>query len=986
MQSTSSEPAGERRPALRAPLLLLPLFLAAVAGVALLYYLGHSEELKRQQQEALLAISDIKVSEIANWLRERRDDAEVIVSNPMIARSVGQALSGRPAAVKELRAWLRTLAGNSDYSDAFVLDRAGREVMAAQDRETQVTPPSLADAVAEANRTGRVAVSDLYRDGVSGQVYMDLAIPILPAGAGAAPVGAIVLRVDPDRFLYPFVQSWPTPSESAETLLVRREQNQVLFLNELRHQKNTALRFRLPLSQSRLPAASGALGKEGLIEGIDYRGVPVLAVMRRIPGSNWVLITKVNTQEVYRPIREHGWWVVITAGLVFAGLGLGVLLLFRQEQARFYRRQYEAELKRKVLERHYEHLNRLANDIFLLMDASGRIVEANDRAASSYGYDRNELLELNIRDLRTPETLPALDGQWEAVARGSGLVFETVHRRKDGSAFPVEESSRRIEVEGAGFHQSIIRDITERKRAEEALRQAHDNLQALIETCPGAIMVVDLEQRVKLWSPAATRMFGWSEAEVLEQPLPIVPEEEQASSAELLERTRSGESVLDFETRRRTKDGAIRDVSVWTAPLRDAQGAITGYFELCNDITDRKRLDEQLRHTQRLESIGLLAGGIAHDFNNILTSVLGYASLAREDLAPEDSILPYVEAVIQGAERAADLTMQLLAYAGKGRFLVETVNLSELTREMSRLLEGSIPRNVELRLELDETTPFIEADRSQMQQLIMNLAINGAESIGDNAGVVRVATAACELRDSAEFPELTEGAYACLEVSDNGCGMDESTQSKIFDPFFTTKMMGRGLGLSAVAGIVRAHRGAIKISSEPGKGSTFRVLLPASKAPVLRPEPSPAAGCRERGTVLVVDDEPTIRAVAQDALERCGWTVLLAANGKEAIELVDRHAELTVVLLDMTMPVMSGEATLQAIRSRSAALPVVLCSGYSEMEAARRFSGDQVSGFLQKPFTADRLVAKLAEAAKTRDSTLNTGFSETSGGRVPLPK
>lgn len=981
MQSTASKAVGVHKPVLRAPLLLIPLFLAAVAGVALLYYLGHSEELKRQQQDALLAISDVKVSELATWLRERRGDAEVILSNPMIAGPVERALGGEPEAARELRDWLQTVARDSDYSDAFVLDRNGREVLAARNRELQVPPPQLAAAVAEANRTGRVAMSDLHRDADSGQIHMDLAIPIRRAGAGTAPIGTIVLQIDPNRFLYPFVQSWPTPSESAETLLVRRDGDQVLFLNELRHQKNTALRFRLPLSQPHLPAALGALGHEGLVDGNDYRGVPVLAVVRPVPGSNWILVTKVNKQEVYRPIRESGRWVIITAGLVFAGLGLGVLLLFRHEQASFYRRQYEAELQRKVLEHHYEHLSRLANDIFLLMDVSGKIVEANDRAVSSYGYDRDELLQLNIRDLRAPETLPALDGQWETVARGSGLVFETVHRRKDGSTFPVEVSSRRIEVEGAGYHQSIIRDITERKRDEEALRQAHDKLQVLIETCPAAIMVVDLERRVQLWSPAATSMFGWSEAEVLEQPLPIVPEEERASSEELLERARNGESVLDFETRRRTKNGEIRDVSIWTAPLRDAQGAIAGYFELCNDITDRKRLDEQLRHTQRLESIGLLAGGIAHDFNNILTSVLGYASLAREDLAPGDRILPYVEAVIQGAERAADLTMQLLAYAGKGRFVVESVNLSELTREMSRLLLGSIPRNVELRLELDGATPFIEADRSQMQQLIMNLAINAAEAIGDNAGVVRVTTTAC-----AELPGLTEGTYACLEVSDNGCGMDESTQSKIFDPFFTTKMMGRGLGLSAVAGIVRAHRGAIKISSEPGKGTTFRVLLPAGKAPVLRPEPSLAVGRPERGTVLVVDDEPTILAVAQDALQRCGWAVLLAANGKEAIKLVDGHAELTVVLLDMTMPVMSGEATLQAIRSRRATLPVVLCSGYSEMEAARRFSSDHVSGFLQKPFTADRLVAKLAEAAKTRDSILNTGFPETSAGTIPLPK
>jgi PAS domain S-box-containing protein len=964
MQSTNDNAARKRSLAPKAPLLLIPLFLAAVGGLAVVYYLGHSAELKRQQQESLLAIADIKVGQIASWLRERRDDAAVIVSDPMLARSVKQALSGDRAAKAELLRWLGTVAATSDYSDAFILDRAGREALAARGRPPQATTPQLAAAVAEASRTRRETLSELYIDAVSGRIYMDLVVPVLPEEAGGAPIATVVLRIDPRRYLYPFVQSWPKPSETAETLLVRREGDQVVYLNELRHQKNTALRLRLPVKQSNLPAALGALGKEGLVEGTDYRGENVLAVVRRIPGSDWTLVAKMSTREVYRAVRERALWVAVSAGLLFAGLGLGVLLLFRHEQARFYRRQYEAELERKVLEHHYEHLSRLANDIFLLMDWNGRIVEANDRAVSSYGYTRDELLDLHIRDLRAPETLAAFKAQWEGVARGEGLVFETVHRRKDGSTFPVEVSTRGIEVEGAGFHQSIIRDITDRKRAEAALREAHDNLQTLIETCPAAIMVLDLERRVKLWSPATARIFGWQEAEILGKPLPTVPEEERASNEELLERARRGESVLDFEARRRTKDGAIRDVSIWTAPLRDAHGEISGYFELCSDITERKRLDEQLRHTQRLESIGLLAGGIAHDFNNILTSVLGYASLLHEDLAPDNRVQPFVEAIIQGAERAASLTMQLLAYAGKGRFVIEPVNLSELIRGMAPLLEGSIPRSVELLLDLDESVPSIEADPSQMQQLIMNLAINGAEATDGKAGAVRIATAVREVRGAEarrDYPELAEGACVSLEISDDGCGMDEETRSKIFDPFFTTKVLGRGLGLSAVLGIVRGHHGAIRISSAPGAGTTFSVLLPVSKTPALRPEPVVATGRRGRGTVLVVDDEADVRAVAQEALQRFGYQVLLAANGKEAIALVESGVELDAVLLDMTMPVMSGEETLEAIRKHSATLPVVLCSGYSELEAARRIRGNHVSGFLQKPFTLDRISAKIAE-------------------------
>jgi CheY-like chemotaxis protein len=288
-----------------------------------------------------------------------------------------------------------------------------------------------------------------------------------------------------------------------------------------------------------------------------------------------------------------------------------------------------------------------------------------------------------------------------------------------------------------------------------------------------------------------------------------------------------------------------------------------------------------------------------------------------------------------------------------------------------------------------------------MQQLIMNLTINGAEAVGDGVGVVRISTGVRAVPDGetlADHPELGAGLYVCLEVSDNGCGMDESTQSRIFDPFFTTKMMGRGLGLSAVLGIVRGHHGAIKITSLPGGGSTFRVLLPASKTPAEKLRPAMAPAERGTGTVLVVDDEPAIRSLAQTALERLGYSVLVASNGREALDAMEEHPDIKVVLLDLTMPVLSGEATLQEMRKRFGAIPVVLCSGYNELESARRVSSSYVSSFLQKPFTPSQVASRITEAVaageprrgqrsplpEAQGPLPRTGFRETNGS-LPRP-
>jgi signal transduction histidine kinase/ActR/RegA family two-component response regulator len=418
------------------------------------------------------------------------------------------------------------------------------------------------------------------------------------------------------------------------------------------------------------------------------------------------------------------------------------------------------------------------------------------------------------------------------------------------------------------------------------------------------------------------------------------------------------------------RNGSRVQVACSYAPIVQ-NGQATAAVLVLLDVSERKRAEERLREAQKLESIGLLAGGIAHDFNNLLTGILGNASLAQELLPPGSRAASILEGVVTAGERAADLTRQMLAYSGKGRFVVEQVNLSRLAREITNLLRASIAKNVSLQLDLAETLPPVEADAGQMQQVIMNLVLNAAEAIGDRQGTVQVLTAAQTVDERFRFEELDRaeiplGRYVRLEVRDTGCGMDEATKARIFDPFFSTKFAGRGLGLAAVAGIIRSHGGLIKLTTAPGRGSTFVVLFPAKAAAVETPSFIPPAAVKDEEAarlILIVDDEDVVRRTAASALTFHGYRVRRASSGREGIEILqEENGGISLVLLDLNMPGMSGQETLYELRKLAPDLEVVVSSGYGEEQAMNLFSGQQVSGFIQKPYTSARLLEKIARA------------------------
>ena len=447
------------------------LFSAGIGTGGYFFFEHQKRKLKEKEWEQLAAIADLKVGQIMNWRKERIGDGSIIMETPFIHRHVQQLLSG-PASNEDKQAfldWMSLWQKTYSYQSIFLLDTTGRVRLSVPEGGGPSDPYSRALAL-EAMRGKKVLFSDLHRSETAQKIHIDLCVPLLGAGGPKnLPLGVLLLEIDPYQFLYPLIQSWPTPSRSSESLLIRLEGPEALFLNEARFQKNTALNLRLPINEQRIGAALGVRGGEGIVESLDYRGVAVLATLRRIPDSPWFLVAKLDQEEIYSPIHQQAWYIGILIGSLITGAGLSVGLLWRHQRALAQQRQYEGELERRALAQHYDYLSRYANDIILLMDKDLKIIEVNDRGTECFGYTREELLGMNVEELRPPEAGSPLIEQRNNLEGLGGVIFEILQRRKDGTTFYAESSSRVIEVEGKRFYQSILRDITERKRAEEAL-------------------------------------------------------------------------------------------------------------------------------------------------------------------------------------------------------------------------------------------------------------------------------------------------------------------------------------------------------------------------------------------------------------------------------------------------------------------------------------------------------------------------------------
>ncbi|NBR86422.1 MAG: PAS domain S-box protein [Proteobacteria bacterium] len=675
------------------------------------------------------------------------------------------------------------------------------------------------------------------------------------------------------------------------------------------------------------------------------------------------------------------------------------------------RRRYEQELRES--EARFRLLFDRSPDAIFVEDLNGVILDVNPAGCALHGVTRAELLGKNARDTMPPDQPERVLSNLPAMEALGGSYFESRSQRADGTAVPVELAVSRCEFGGVPAIIIHARDISGRRRAEAALARRDRILHAVAQAARTLLHAQDwqtvapetLGELGEATGCSAVCLFanGTLEGEPAFCGLCVWPPSEPLANGgapisygasgcsrwrDLLSR---GESVYGHvrvfpaAERRVPEAKGMKSIaltpifagSVWWGFLALGQREterdwFTGELEALRAAAEvfgaaiaraeveaaRVRFEARLQETQKLESLGVLAGGIAHDFNNLLTSILGNASLARLDLPPHSPANHSLERIETASLRAADLCKQMLAYAGKGRLVVQPVNLTQLVQETAHLLQVSISKRAVLKFDLAPNLPAVLVDASQLRQIVMNLVINASEAIGERSGVIALATGLVRadreyLADSRLAGDLSEGDYVFLEASDTGCGMTPEIQARIFEPFFTTKFTGRGLGLAAVLGIVRGHRGALKVDSVPGKGSTFRLLLPVTHElaqPTSGPNPL-ATGWRGHGRILVVDDEETVRTVVARVLENLGFTVTLASDGREAVKIFEAQPDaFTMVVVDLTMPHMDGTEAFARMRRVRPDLRVVLMSGYSEPDATLAFAGKGLAGFLQKPF------------------------------------
>jgi two-component system, cell cycle sensor histidine kinase and response regulator CckA len=664
-----------------------------------------------------------------------------------------------------------------------------------------------------------------------------------------------------------------------------------------------------------------------------------------------------------------------------SGEVLGAVLVFRDASAA---RTRDSALRER------DRLIECSHDAIIIAGPDRRIRHWNVGACETYGWSEEEALGHAIHALlqtRNPETIAVIDRILSERGRWDG---ELIHTCKDGRAIVME--SRHVLLRGpAGEPAGILeinRDITGRKYADDELKrtaaiaeEGRRTLEVLMEQIPEGIAIADApDYRVRMISRHGLELSGAAADEAFPSPQGFGAVSARVRHGDGTEVTRPdelplrraalrGETIADEEWLVVRPDGSSIPVSCNAAPIRDAAGNITGGLLAWRDLSLRKGIEDKLREAAKLESLGVLAGGIAHDFNNLLTGIMGHASILAGDLPQGSSGWYSAQSIVQTAERAALLTQQMLAYSGRGRFVVQPVHLSRWIAEMEPFIRSAIGKNVELHLELAPELLLVEADLAQLQQVAMNLIVNGAEAMEASGGRLTVATRAerideAYIRTLRLADALSPGTYVVFEVEDTGCGMDEATLSRIFDPFFSTKFTGRGLGLAAVQGIIRGHKGAIKVYTSPGAGTRFRVLLPVRAGSSAAPEMPPDAGRREPmqtgGTVLVVDDEAIVRSTARAALESLGCRVLLAEDGARAIAVYrENGAAIDLVILDMTMPGLGGEETMRGLREIHEDAAILLSSGFSETEALRRFGHHGLAGFLQKPYTLRTLAEKV---------------------------
>jgi two-component system cell cycle sensor histidine kinase/response regulator CckA len=603
-------------------------------------------------------------------------------------------------------------------------------------------------------------------------------------------------------------------------------------------------------------------------------------------------------------------------------------------------------------------------------DEELRFTSSLGAGLSALGLAPNQVVGMSLKQYVGDGSLALEKEKLALGGESAGYDFE-----RDGRAFTVHVEPLRDAAGAIRGTVGIALDVTDARRADHALRESEARLRQVIDLVPHFIFAKDADGRFLLANQAVAEAYGTTVDGLMgrtDSDFARSEEEVQRFRSDDLEVLRSGLPRVAAEEPITDAHGRVRYLQTTKIPFTFSGTGRPAVLGVSIDISERKAGEEALRRAAKEESLSVLAGGVAHDFNNLLAAILGHASLALKQLPEASSARRHVEKAASAVERAADLTRQMLAYSGRGHFVVRPTDVNALVRENLPLLEVALPKSVRLEARLDAGLPPVDADVGQIQQVLMNLVINAAEAIGERGGTVTVATGVMAVSASdeslwrASAQPLAPGRYVLLEVSDDGQGMDPQTVDRIFEPFFTTKFTGRGLGLAAVLGVVRGHRGALSVESAPGRGTIFRILFAPSALQSGLQDAGEAAPGRRDLTLLLIDDEEVVRDMVGEVLEQEGVTVLRAEDGTRGVAMFrEQRRRVDLVLLDLSMPGISGEETFRRLREIDPGVPVILSSGYDHDEARGRFGKGTPAGFIQKPYRPEELMAEISRCLGT---------------------
>jgi PAS domain S-box-containing protein len=816
------------------PLIVLFLIITiSILVVGYIYFNYQTKSLLSEKQLELSTISDLKIRQITQWRQERIGDGQFLGENILIEQKFSEFIrdSTNLSLRFDILLSLKSLTDNFDYKNVLILDTLGNVRLAYPDQYALVGN-HLRPLIPGVIKNRKVMLTDLHKASTIGFVHLDLIIPLIDKKLNDTKVlGLLALRVDPQKILFPLIQSWPTPSKSAETLIFRRDSNEIVYLNELRHLKNSEMAFKKPVSTDKLPAAMAVQGITGTTDGIDYRNVRVVAAMKKIPGTQWYMVAKIDREEVISGLNNQMRMVNIIQLLFILTFGLFLGGLYWNQRVRFYRYNYESELNRLALVKHFDYILKFANDIILLIDSDLIIIEANDSALESYQYSRDEFIGLKLEKIRAPETLSDLPSQIRMIHENESATFETFHKRKDNSVFPVEISSRVVNIEGSTYYQTIGRDITLRKIAEDTLRESEVKFRKIFEESPFSIIMTGKDFGILKANHSFCKMIGYQEEELKAFSFRNFTHPDHISNDEISLMMLIAEKIPTYHTEKRyiCKDGSVIWGSTTVSIVRNNRGEAHFFLVMVEDITKRRKAEseiiaakEKAEENDRLKTAFL--HNVSHEIRTPMNAIIGFSTLLGEPEVKEVERNQYIDIIFQSSNQLLSIINDIVDIAnvesGQVKINIRELNLNTSLRSLYKQFninekQQKVP--VKLFAGLPDEEAIILTDGTKLIQIVTNLINNSVKFTRQG---------------QIDFGYVLKDNYLEFFVKDTGIGISSDNIGKIFDRFYqvdgavSRQYSGTGLGLSICKAYVELLEGTITVESEPGTGTTFSFTIP----------------------------------------------------------------------------------------------------------------------------------------------------------------